>query len=56
MAHGFSNLEKIEWLPFKTLCLEKYGRMGIPFPLEGTPALEADALQKTLQKLGLWDR
>ena len=56
MAHGFSNLEKIEWLPFKTLCLEKYGRMGTPFPLEGTPALGADALQKTLQKLGLWDR
>lgn len=56
IAHSFSNLEKIEWLAFKTLCLEKYGRMQIPFPLEGTPALEADELQKNLYKLGLQDQ
>ena len=35
LAESFSNLEKIEWLPFHNLCLEKYQSMGIPFPLGG---------------------
>lgn len=39
MAEQYSNLEKIEWLPFKKLCLEKYEKMGIPFPLADTPEM-----------------
>ena len=37
--------EKIEWLPFHTMCLEKYQQMGIPFPLEGTPPMDAEKVK-----------
>lgn len=30
-------VEKVELLPFKKLCAEKYQRMGIPFPFEDVP-------------------
>ena len=33
----YSCVEKIELLPFRRLCLEKYQQMGIPFPLADTP-------------------
>ncbi|MEL7656152.1 MAG: pyruvate formate-lyase-activating protein [Bacillota bacterium] len=33
MARQFSNLEKLELLPFKKLCTAKYDALGIPFPL-----------------------
>lgn len=33
----FSNLEKIELLPFRKLCLPKYENLGIPFLLRDTP-------------------
>lgn len=33
MAESFSNLERIELLPFRKLCISKYEAMGIPFPL-----------------------
>ena len=46
-AKRYPNLEKIEWLPFHTMCLEKYQQMGIPFPLEGTPPMDAEKV-KTL--------
>lgn len=49
-AKKFSNLEKIELLPFRKLCLPKYEQMGIPFPLLATP--EADeAMVERLRKL-----
>jgi pyruvate formate lyase activating enzyme len=32
-----SCVERIELLPFRRLCLEKYHSMGIQFPLENTP-------------------
>lgn len=50
LAESFSNLEKIEWLPFKNLCEPKYGRLGIPFPMAGTPALSQSALEKLLHQ------
>ncbi|HVI42997.1 MAG TPA: radical SAM protein, partial [Anaerovoracaceae bacterium] len=34
MAKQFSNLKKIELLPFKKLCISKYETLGIPFPLK----------------------
>lgn len=37
LRERFSCIEKIELLPFRKLCLEKYHEMGIPFPLEDTP-------------------
>lgn len=33
MARSFSNLEKLELLPFRKLCTGKYDMLGIPFPL-----------------------
>ena len=49
-AEQFSNVEKIELLPFRKLCAEKYQTLGIPFSLEHTP--EADpALMRTLRAL-----
>lgn len=39
-AASYSNLKKIELLPFRKLCLEKYHAMGIPFPLEATPEMD----------------
>jgi pyruvate formate lyase activating enzyme len=35
LANRYENLEKIELLPFKKLCVPKYKALGIPFPLEG---------------------
>jgi pyruvate formate lyase activating enzyme len=33
----FSCVQRIELLPFRRLCLEKYQSMGIDFPLANTP-------------------
>lgn len=51
LAESFSNLEKIEWLPFHNLCLEKYQSMGIPFPLAGTDNMDETALQRLVDNL-----
>lgn len=56
IAGRFDNLQKMELLPFRKLCAEKYERMGIPFPLADTPEMEEDgirALYETLQREGL---
>lgn len=37
LKEQYSCIEKIELLPFRKLCLEKYENMGIPFPLKNTP-------------------
>ena len=39
-------IKKVELLPFKKLCLEKYEAVGIPFPLANTPELPATKLEK----------
>lgn len=46
IAGRFDNLQKLEFLPFRKLCAEKYERMGIPFPLADTPEMEEEALQE----------
>ena len=51
LAESFPNLEKIEWLPFHNLCLEKYQQMGIPFPLAGTDNMDEEALQQLVKSL-----
>lgn len=40
-------IERIELLPFRKLCLEKYETLGIPFPLQNTP----EATQKQADEL-----
>jgi pyruvate formate lyase activating enzyme len=46
LAKTVRNLKKIELLPFKKLCVEKYKKLGIPFPLENTPECDPDTLEK----------
>ncbi len=50
-AHQYANLQKIELLPFRNLCLEKYEALGIPFRLKGVPQMDksrCEALRKEL--------
>ena len=50
-AERYPNLQKIEYLPFHKLCIEKYDRMGIDFPLRDTPAMNEACLKQLLEKL-----
>ena len=50
-AERYPNLQKIEYLPFHKLCIEKYDRMGIDFPLRDTPAMNEAWLKQLLEKL-----
>ena len=45
LIKGYDCIKKVELLPFKNLCLEKYKVMNIPFPLEGTEPMRADAIE-----------
>lgn len=45
-------LEKIEWLPFHNLCLEKYQQLGVPFPLAATPPMGREKLDRLIAALG----
>lgn len=46
IAKEYSNLEKIELLPFRKLCLGKYQEMGIAFPLEDVPECEGERIEE----------
>ena len=39
-------IEKIELLPFRKLCLEKYDEMGIEFPLKDTPEAKQEYIDE----------
>lgn len=51
IATRFKNLKRIELLPFRTLCKEKYENMGIPFPLADTPACSAELFERLKAKI-----
>ena len=51
LCAGFSNIEKIEWLPFKNICITKYESLGIPFPMQDAPAVSAAYLDTLLSQL-----
>ena len=56
LAQACPTLEKLELLPFRKLCVSKYDALGIPFPLEGAPEMDAAGLahaRELLQKEGL---
>ena len=42
----YSVIEKVELLPFKKLCLEKYETMGLDFPLKDTPQCSQDKISE----------
>ncbi len=45
LIKGYTCIKKVELLPYKNLCLEKYRTLGIPFSLEDTPPMKADVLE-----------
>lgn len=52
LARRYENLEKVELLPFRKLCLEKYRALGLPFPLENTPEAGPEHLEHLQRALG----
>ena len=50
-AESLPGFQKLEWLPFHNMCLEKYQQLGLPFPLAGTPAMEDQDLAHLLAAL-----
>lgn len=51
LAESFSNLEKIEWLPFKNICAAKYKTLHIPFPMGDKPSFSQSYVEALLSKL-----
>lgn len=50
-AKQYPNLEKIELLPFRTLCEPKYEELGIIFPLKGTKDCPQDTIRSLEEQL-----
>lgn len=50
IAKSFKTLQKIELLPFKKICMTKYEKMGIPFPLSDVPECKKETIER-LEKL-----
>ena len=50
-AQSYPNFEKLEFLPFHKLCMEKYERMGIEFPLKDVPGMTDNRLNELLAEL-----
>ncbi len=45
-SHKIKNVDKIELLPFKKLCIEKYKNLGIKFPLQDVPEMDEKKLEE----------
>lgn len=45
-AESYPNFEKLEFLPFHKLCIEKYDRLGLEFPLRDTPAMTNERFKR----------
>ena len=50
-AESYPNFEKLEFLPFHKLCMEKYDRLGLEFPLKNPPAMNPEKLKEMTEKL-----
>ena len=50
LREQYSCIEKIELLPFRKLCLEKYENMGIEFPLKNTPEAKQEFINEAYKK------
>ena len=46
----YSCVERVEYLPFRKLCLEKYDEMGIDFPLKDTPETKQSFIDEIYKK------
>lgn len=56
LAHSFSMLEKIEFLPFRKLCMPKYEEMSIPFPLCHTLETTEQEMAVVYEKLHAFEK
>ncbi len=54
LCKPFTNVRKVELLPFRKLCTEKYQALGIDFPLAETPACSAETLRILQSRLPLF--
>ena len=50
-AESYPNFEKLEFLPFHKLCIEKYDRLCREFPLKNIPARNPEKLKEMTEKL-----
>ena len=51
LIKGYTCIKKVELLPYKNLCIEKYKALNIPFALEETLPMKEDALKQLEQIL-----
>lgn len=49
LAKHAKNLNKIELLPFHKMCMEKYERLSIEFPLKNTPECDSQTIERLKQ-------
>lgn len=47
----YNVIEKVELLPFRKLCLEKYDNLGIGFPLRDTPEADTNDIKLLQEKI-----
>ena len=47
----FNCIEKIELLPFRKLCIEKYKNMGMDFPLSDTPEADPESVAEIARRM-----
>jgi len=51
VAFRFSNVKKLELLPFKKMCKVKYDALGIPFPLKDYSDCSAATIEKLQEEI-----
>ncbi len=51
LLSGYTNIERVELLPFRKLCLEKYQSLGIEFPLADTPEMSEAKIRELYEWL-----
>ncbi len=51
IADRFSNVQRVELLPFKKICSAKYENLKIPFPLSDTPECDGALLDKLNEQI-----
>ena len=51
LAGQYSNLQKLQLLPFKKFCISKYEEMGIPFPLTDYPECTEAEIEELYQEM-----
>ncbi|MBR4868418.1 MAG: pyruvate formate lyase-activating protein [Clostridia bacterium] len=46
LCKPFNNIKKVELLPFRTLCVEKYEALGIPFAMKDVPPCPTETIHQ----------